>query len=55
MTPATEKAVRDAMRAIDVNAKPLRGTDYFEYLEELAGRIDSYIDCYREEHPGDFE
>lgn len=43
------------MEGIDKAVEKLRGTDYYEFLEEVSGRLSSYMDCYREENPGDFE
>lgn len=45
----------EALEQIEKIAKPLKGMDYYEFLEELAGRLRSYMDCFREEHPEDFE
>lgn len=41
--------------AIADNAKDMAPGDYFEYLEKVASHIEALIECYKEEHPEDFE
>ena len=36
-------------------ANGIKGTDWYELLEDLEGRIQCYKDCYREENPEEFE
>jgi hypothetical protein len=54
MTKATETAKNKVVDAITKEATPLRGTDYYEYLEELASFLDGLMEGYREENPEEF-
>jgi len=55
MTKETEKAYRAAQNQIAQSSRNLHGTDYLEFLEELAGHIRILIDCYKDEHPEESE
>jgi len=54
MTPETEAAYTKAQEEIGKISEPLKGTDYFEFLEELASHLECLIDCYKDEHPEEF-
>lgn len=55
VTADTKKAYTEAVQYIGDAAHSLRGADYYDYLDELAGHIDALKAGYREEHPEDFE
>ncbi len=55
MTTNTQKAVTEAQSSIAEISKPLRGLDYFEFLEEIQSHVQCLMDCYRDEHREDFE
>lgn len=55
MSDQSLKAFNEARDAMEKACEHLRGADYFEFLEELSGHLECLIDCYKEEHPEDFE
>lgn len=57
MNKKTQKAYNDLLAKLNEVSHPdkLSPPEYFELLEEFSGHLDCCMECYREEHKGDFE
>ena len=57
MSPSVQKAFTEFQEQTEEIARKhnVEGPEWFDYLEECSGYLQCLEDCYKEEHPEDFQ